>query len=464
MGRNRAVAPLSRHVELLRSRSRWSNTVSMDTHLRALLLACLLVGGCDPKAFDEPRDAHDAAASDAEVPRGLDGGTAADAAEMPLPRDGGPTPVRDAEPVPSPTVDAGDPGTKVADGAVPVSCVRPDGRIVVSTPSVELARLATASAFESRALGPTIRLGDSDHVWTFSNARRLSTVPAPTATPQNHPYVAYDGAYQPWKSGPTMPTRAPWTLREPDAGSALPKTLLPLLPGESDALTLLPASFVRIGTETRGVLFALQVESTGVPSKVWLARLEDGTTQATRGAAPLFGAPPLFAHAARVDGEYTHLYACTPAADATPSRCVAGRVPTAKLDQPDAYVVRSTNVSGAAVWSSDLKSGTTMLENVHGDLTVTRNNYLQAFLAVYGEPGANHVVLRTSAQPYGPWGEPVRVALPVPSALHNLSIREHPALAQNCERRVVISYFAPTRAVGGVAQAGDAVLAAIDLD
>lgn len=437
----------------------------MSTQLRAVSLAALLVAACDPKAFDPLAKVRDAASpGDGEVARELDAGSVRDAAgEISSPSDGALTPARDAESVPAPSGDAGDSGAAATDaGAVPASCVRPDGRLVVSKPAVELARLATSPAFEGRALGPTIRLGETDHVWTFSTARRVGTVPAASATPQNHPHVAFDGAFQPWQSRPATP--AAWTLREPDAGTALPPTLLPLRSGESDALTLLPTSFVRIGTETRGLLFAVQVESTGQPSKVWLAHLEDGAAAAVRSATPLFSAPPLFALATRVDGEYTNLYACAPAADATPSRCVAGRVPTAKIDQADAYQVRSTNTSGAAIWSSDLKSGTTVLENVHGDLTVTRNNYLQTFLAVYGEPASNHVVLRTAPQPYGPWSEPVRVALPVPSALHNLNIREHPALAQNCERRVVISYFAPTRGVGGVAMAGDAVLAAIDLD
>jgi hypothetical protein len=58
----------------------------------------------------------------------------------------------------------------------------------------------------------------------------------------------------------------------------------------------------------------------------------------------------------------------------------------------------------------------------------------------------------------------VRVPLPAPSALNNSGIREQPALSQNCERRLVISYFAPTRADGAFPIAGDAVLTAIDLD
>jgi hypothetical protein len=105
-----------------------------------------------------------------------------------------------------------------------------------------------------------------------------------------------------------------------------------------------------------------------------------------------------------------------------------------------------------------------MLENVFGDLSISYNSYLRRFVAVYGEPLANHVVLRTSPQPHGPWSAPVRVMLPTPAALNNTNIREQAPLAQSCERRLIISYFAPSAASGIFATAGDVVLAAIDLD
>jgi len=430
----------------------------MGPRLRALWFTALLASGCDPSAFD-PRAWPDAGrASDAEpFPQ-------TDAA---LARDADIDATSGASDLDAGSPDAGDASgsADAGDATGPVDpCVRADQRLAVTKPAVELARLATSPLFESRTLGPTIRLGDSDHVWTFSGTRRVDSVPAASAAPANHPYVAFDGKFQPWNAASTAKPAA-WSLREPasDAGTALPPTLLPLRSGEGNLVSLVPSSFVRLPDEPRGLLFITHYD-TLTQSKVWLARLEDGATQATRATTPLFSAGPLFALAARVDGEYVILYACTPANGTNPTRCVAGRVPTAMVDQADAYQVRTTNAAGAGSWSSDLSSGTTVLENVNNDLTISYNGYLRRYVAVYGEPSSNQVLLRTAAQPYGPWSEPVRVALPAPSALNNGGIREHPSLAQNCERRLVISYFAPTRAEGFFPLVGDAVLAAIDLD
>jgi len=73
-------------------------------------------------------------------------------------------------------------------------------------------------------------------------------------------------------------------------------------------------------------------------------------------------------------------------------------------------------------------------------------------------------VLRTATAPWGRWSEPTRVALPKPAALNNSNIHEHAPLAQNCERRIVISYFAATSNDSLIPTSGDTVLTAIDLD
>jgi hypothetical protein len=225
----------------------------------------------------------------------------------------------------------------------------------------------------------------------------------------------------------------------------------------------LPGSLLRLTGQPRGHLFFVQYD-VFVASKVWLATLEDNAVQAERAAQPLFSRPPLFALAGRVDGGIVTVYACHPAGDGMPMICLAGRVPESKIAQADAYEVWSLDERGNGVWSSNLQTGVPVLENVNGELSIGYNAYLRRFLAVYGEPSLNHVVLRTAPAPHGPWSEPVRVLLPTPSALYNLNIREHPSLAQNCERRLVISYFAPTNQISIFPTTGDTVLSAIDLD
>jgi hypothetical protein len=89
---------------------------------------------------------------------------------------------------------------------------------------VELARMAKSAAFGTRSLGPIVRLGETDHVWTFNTAARVSTLPQPSATPSNHPYIAFNGDVQPWNG----PVTKPWTLKRSTAEDALPPTMLPL--------------------------------------------------------------------------------------------------------------------------------------------------------------------------------------------------------------------------------------------
>lgn len=412
----------------------------------------LLVSACVPSSFDKltHEGAQDAGADASpplrsELDASRNDGSTLDGATL------------DAASRPDAAGGDDEPGSD-AGASCPVSATQ---TLTVSKPVVELARLAKSPVFTTRVLGPVVRWGVTDHVWLFSNAQRVQSVPAPAATPSSHPYVAFDGSQQPWKSAVT----APWTLKTSTTEAQLPPTVLPLLAGESSATTLTPSSLLRNGAETRTQLYAVEYDASFAPTKVWLASVEDGSAQARRPSQALFSAPPLFALAARADGEYVSMYACDVPAGAVPSRCVAGRVPAAKIDQASAYQVRSLDGTGQWVWSNDLKSGTPVLENVYGtDLSVSYNNYLRRFIAVYGEPLSNDVVLRTSIQPWGPWSEPVRVALPVPAALANSGFREQASLAQNCERRIVISYFAPTSGSGFLATSGDVVLAAVDLD
>jgi Domain of unknown function (DUF4185) len=416
----------------------------------AYLVLALCGGACVPGDFDKLTRGGEQA--DADVPPWSD----LDASRS----DGGMATLDGAGPLldASRSDDGGD-DAAASDAAAqcPTSASQ---RVSVSKPAQELARLAPSPVFSARMLGPITRWGTSDHVWVFSNARRLESLPAPAVTAANHPFIAFDGATRPWRSNITVP----WKLKVPTGDSQLPPTLFPLQSGEDAASALLPSSIVRVGTEMRTRLYAVQYDNF-VPTKVWLATLEDAAVAAKRSSQPLFSKPPLFAIAARADGDFVTVYACLAATDKLPSRCVVGRVPSGMIGQASAYQVRVLDASNQWVWSDDLQTGTPVLENVNGtDLTVSYNNYLRRFLAVYGEPLSNDVVLRSSAQPWGPWSEPVRVALPSPAALFNLSIREQAPLAQDCERRLVISYFAPTSAVGVLPSAGDTVLAAIELD
>jgi hypothetical protein len=402
--------------------------------VRSLAAILVLTCGCAPGKFDDlvGDERMDAAVEDAGL---LDASAPFDSR---APEDASPP---DAV---APANDAGCP-------------TNGSGLLSVSQPAVELARMAKSPVFATRALGPIVRLGETDHVWTFNTAARVGTLPKPAATPSNHPYIAFDGDVQPWNRAVTRP----WTLKRSTPEITLPVTMLPLTTSESDVISLVPLSFTRYQSEPRSELYVLQYDYL-TPTKVWRATVQDGSEVAQRAPQPLFSAPPLFAIAARIDSDIMHVYACS-GTDA-PSQCYAGRVPYAEREDPSAYQVR-VRVNERWDWTDDLQAGTPVLDDVSlTDLTVSFNSYLQRFVATYSEYRTNDVILRTSVNPYGPWSEPVRVPLPAPGALWNLSVREHPSLAQRCERRLVISYFAPNAENAGFATEGDVVMAAIDLD
>jgi hypothetical protein len=242
--------------------------------------------------------------------------------------------------------------------------------------------------------------------------------------------------------------------------------MLPLRSGESAGeVSLFPLSLISRPDGQPGALaFVLNVRLF-LPASVSLATIDAGEYAAVRADTPLFTQPPFFVHAARRDGEYITLYACSEAPGPFDTNsCVAGRVHQDQVADPGAYQVRRQEPGGSWTWSSDLEQGTPVLENVFKQLSVTRNDHLGAYLAVYGERLSNDAVLRTARAPEGPWSAPVRVALPAPPVGQNSDIREHASIVQRCESRILLSYFAPTRLLeNGYPADGEVVLAAIDL-
>lgn len=364
-------------------------------------------------------------------------------------------------------VEAGDPdaGAPDAGGDDPTtgdagSCaIRDTHDIVVSQPIVEVARMPPSPLFATRLLGPIARVRNGDHVWTFTNAVRVASVPAVAATPANHPFVAFDGEVEPWKGA-----TGAWLLRTNVAVDVLPPTMLPLLPGEPTSTSLIPTSIFRHGSDPQNELYVQQYDYLNA-SKVWLATLADNEVQAVRSATPVFTEPPFFGLAARIEqsDSYVYSYACS---SDSPSLCYAGRVPYAQRDDASAYQVRMQLSDETWTWTSDLQAGTAVLEDVNqSDLSISWNDHLGRFLVVHGEPFRNDVVMRTAKAAFGPWDPPVRVPLPAPKTLYNLAIREQPPItARNCEKRVYITYFAPSERNGIIATNGDVVMAAIDLD
>jgi hypothetical protein len=179
---------------------------------------------------------------------------------------------------------------------------------------------------------------------------------------------------------------------------------------------------------------------------VGLARLSAGSTVAVRDPAPLFSAPtPAYALAAAVDGGFVYLYACDPVPGQLDEVCRVARAPVA-----DAPVASAWQAYDGATWQLDLTLAQPVLHGAPGDLSVSFNAYLGQFLAVYSGIFSNDIRGRTSPRPEGPWsGERLLFEALVPPSGNDYSGKEHPELASDGGRIVVVSYAHATGTFAG---------------
>ncbi|MGA9653166.1 MAG: DUF4185 domain-containing protein [Polyangia bacterium] len=179
---------------------------------------------------------------------------------------------------------------------------------------------------------------------------------------------------------------------------------------------------------------------------VGLARLSPGSTVAVRDPSPLFSAPtPAYALAADVDGGFVYLYACYPVSGQLDELCRVVRAPVAEAPLASAW-----QAYDGVTWQPDLSQAQTVLHGAPGDLSVSFNAYLGQFLAVYSGIFSNDVRWRTSPLPEGSWSEerPLFEALPPPSG-NDYGAKEHPELASDGGRTVVVSYAHATGTFAG---------------
>jgi hypothetical protein len=115
----------------------------------------------------------------------------------------------------------------------------------------------------------------------------------------------------------------------------------------------------------------------------------------------LFGAnAPSFGTAAFADGDTLYAYGCNGSNVNVP--CVLGRVRLANVLDLNAW----TFYAGDGNWSGNLSDAVTVM-NAAPIMNVSWNGYLQSYVAVYNAPFSQHVMMRTSLAPEGPWSREV---------------------------------------------------------
>jgi hypothetical protein len=308
----------------------------------------------------------------------------------------------------------------------------------------ELGKLGQPASVTARDVGASALIG-SRVLWTFGDTLLKSP--------------AVDGERMRSSTAATGRVGDPLSLAEPLDGNGAPSQLLPFTDEEEaynhgsgrpdERIALWPGSVVADGRGGGLVYYSklyvhpgeLNYEQVGVG----VARVRAGETVANRDEGLVFKAPePSFDSGATVVGSDVYVYGCTPDASLD-FPCLVARVPLARAGERAAY--RFWNGSA---WDGDLGAARPVLRGPSSGLTVTRSEHLGLYLAVYSEIFSNRVLMRTAPRPEGPWSGPVEAyESPAPARGTNYAAREHPELARDGGRTIVVSYYHPTGALTG---------------
>ena len=157
----------------------------------------------------------------------------------------------------------------------------------------------------------------------------------------------------------------------------------------------------------------------------------------------LFGQDdPSFGTAAFAEGDTLYAYGCDSSNLDVP--CVLGRVGLANVLDVSAW----SFYAGNGNWSSKLSDAATVM-HAAPIMNVSWNTYLQAYVAVYNAPFSQHVMMRTSANPEGPWSQEIRAFDALPPASGGSSVHDaqaHPEYNGNGGQVMYVTYSHSTGA------------------
>jgi hypothetical protein len=301
----------------------------------------------------------------------------------------------------------------------------------------ELGALGHPAVVTARDGGASVRIG-GQILWLFDDT--LMTVAGADG-------FSYRSSTAAWGDGASL------TLAEPLDAAGAPFQLLPYTAdeltynranGPMERFALWPGSAVDLGGGQALIFFSDLKVHPGSLNYEWLgvgtATLAAGETVAARALDLLFGpAAPAFSVGAVVDGGFVHLYACAPVPGVVDSDCRVARAPFA-----DAMTATAWTTWDGAAWNPDLTKGQPVLHGAPGDLSVSWNDHLGAFLAVHSAIFSNEVVFHTAPRPEGPWTNAQHLFTGVVHTdVTNYAAKEHPELATDGGRGLVVTYAHP---------------------
>jgi hypothetical protein len=123
------------------------------------------------------------------------------------------------------------------------------------------------------------------------------------------------------------------------------------------------------------------------------------------------------------------------------SGCQLGKVAPASAQDRSAW----TFYAGNGNWSAQINDAVSVFNDA-SILSISWNNYLQSYLAVYSPPFSQNVVMRTSPNPEGPWSNEIVafVALPPADGSNVYDALAHAEYDSNGGQTIYVSYTRAT--------------------
>jgi len=155
----------------------------------------------------------------------------------------------------------------------------------------------------------------------------------------------------------------------------------------------------------------------------------------------LFGQnDPNFGVAVFATGDTLYAYACNGSILDVP--CVLGRVALGNVLDVGAW----SFYAGSGSWSSHISDAVAVL-HAAPIMNVSWNDYLQSYVAVYNAPFSQHVMMRTSPKPEGPWSGEITAFDALPPANGGSSVHDaHPEYNGNGGQVMYVTYSHSTGA------------------
>lgn len=412
--------------------------------MRPCLVLSLLLVACNPRSFDDFLAPAEAAERDAGTRRDASVIDAA-AQEDTVNAEVDPTPLRDASSAQdgeavddvdaAAEIDAGTQagGTKDSCGQLrPAQPMRPgieDGGVVFAGDIAQHPQLSARSVTDIVAFG-------GRYWWLFGPSFKANSWQL-----ENTDSVTWSNEQQ------------PYTLDEAKPNAPLPGVFIPaveadrMVVGSNQQLTHLTGSV--IVPPLFGDVLVFYAPSALSFTTDWfdlralgtrVATIRVNGTQATATPLPqlLFGPDKLSFRFGLREGSYVYLYGCQRNSTGD-SGCMVARAPLSQATNGANYQFRT---SGG--WSNDYSAAGYVLFNARDELSVSYNEFLRSFLAVHLRGNESVIVLQTAPRPEGPWQVLDEIQVPPPPSgglpMHFTAV-EHPELASQCGRKLVITYL-----------------------